>query len=47
MVPGLKDAETLWIQSIWIRPPMVAGNIMIDDAKIGGITPATFILRGR
>ena len=26
---------------------MVAGNRMIDDAKIGGITPAMFNLSGR
>ena len=26
---------------------MVAGNIIIDDAKIGGITPAVFTFKGR
>ena len=35
-----------WTQGIWMNPAIVAGNAMIDEAKIGGITPAVLILRG-
>jgi hypothetical protein len=26
---------------------MVAGNMMMDDAKMGGITPAVFTFKGK
>jgi hypothetical protein len=29
------------------QPAIVAGNRMIDDAKIGGMTPAMLIFSGR
>ena len=29
------------------QPTIVAGNRMIDEAKIGGITPAMLIFSGR
>ena len=34
-------------QGILIKFAMVAGNMIIDEAKIGGITPAMLIFRGR
>src|SRR3989454_1663612 len=36
-----------WTQGIWTNPAIVAENAMIDEAKIGGITPAVLILSGR
>ena len=35
------------IQGASTNCPTVAGNIIMDEAKIGGITPAVLILRGR
>src|SRR3989304_2843028 len=32
---------------IFMKLTMVAGNIIMDDANIGGITPAVLSLRGR
>jgi hypothetical protein len=30
-----------------INPAIVAGNMMIEEAKSGGLTPAVFIYKGR
>jgi hypothetical protein len=47
-VAGRMRAATMsCIQGIVIKLAMVAGNIMIEDAKIGGITPDVLIFKGK
>ena len=47
MLPGVRSSENFFMYGWWIKPPIVAGNMRMDDAKIGGITPAGFTFRGR
>ena len=47
VVPGDNCFATPCTHGIAIKPAMVAGNIIIDEANIGGITPEVFTFKGR
>ena len=46
-VTAILDAAKSLITGISIKLAAVAGNIIMDDAKMGGITPAVLIFSGR
>ena len=50
MCPGASESTMYCSQGIFFtfrKFAMVAGNIIIEEAKIGGITPAVLIFRGK
>ena len=43
----MQASESRCIHGVWTNAAICAGNIRIDEAKIGGMTPAMFTLSGR
>ena len=47
MCPGDKASATAFSHGIVMKLATVAGNIMIEEAKMGGMTPEVLIFNGK